>query len=82
MERVQIKSVFETFHICVVISGVMPKRGLDVSACEIFRFYRLIAVKDLLEPLSMIIPRKQVLIIVVSLLLVIAADEVRFSVPV
>uniref|UniRef100_A0A3B5LCW6 Uncharacterized protein n=1 Tax=Xiphophorus couchianus TaxID=32473 RepID=A0A3B5LCW6_9TELE len=37
----------------------MPKRGLDVSACEIFRFYRLIAVKDLLEPLSMIIPRKQ-----------------------
>ncbi|XP_027893406.1 coronin-2B-like [Xiphophorus couchianus] len=39
--------------------GVMPKRGLDVSACEIFRFYRLIAVKDLLEPLSMIIPRKQ-----------------------
>uniref|UniRef100_A0A3B3XG34 Coronin n=1 Tax=Poecilia mexicana TaxID=48701 RepID=A0A3B3XG34_9TELE len=39
--------------------GVMPKRGLDVRACEIFRFYRLIAVKDLVEPLSMVIPRKQ-----------------------
>uniref|UniRef100_A0A3B4WCS5 Coronin n=1 Tax=Seriola lalandi dorsalis TaxID=1841481 RepID=A0A3B4WCS5_SERLL len=40
--------------------GVMPKRGLDVSACEVFRFYRLIAVKDLVEPLSMIVPRKEV----------------------
>lgn len=40
--------------------GVMPKRGLDVSACEIFRFYRLIAIKDLVEPLSMIVPRKEV----------------------
>ncbi|XP_005752702.1 coronin-2B-like [Pundamilia nyererei] len=39
--------------------GVMPKRGLDVTACEIFRFYRLIAIKDLVEPLSMIIPRKE-----------------------
>ncbi|KAM9837047.1 coronin-2A [Aulostomus maculatus] len=39
--------------------GVMPKRGLDVSICEVFRFYRLIAVKDLVEPLSMIVPRKK-----------------------
>ncbi|XP_056883055.1 coronin-2B-like [Takifugu flavidus] len=39
--------------------GVMPKRGLDVSRCEVFRFYRLIAVKDLVEPLSMIVPRKE-----------------------
>ncbi|KAG7232239.1 hypothetical protein INR49_009383 [Caranx melampygus] len=39
--------------------GVMPKRGLDVSSCEVFRFYRLIAVKDLVEPLSMIVPRKE-----------------------
>ncbi|KAI3375990.1 hypothetical protein L3Q82_016521, partial [Scortum barcoo] len=39
--------------------GVMPKRGLDVNACEVFRFYRLIAVKDLVEPLSMIVPRKE-----------------------
>lgn len=38
----------------------MPKRGLDVSACEVFRFYRLIAIKDLVEPLSMIVPRKEV----------------------
>ncbi|XP_042368224.1 coronin-2B [Plectropomus leopardus] len=39
--------------------GVMSKRGLDVSACEVFRFYRLIAIKDLVEPLSMIVPRKE-----------------------
>uniref|UniRef100_A0A3Q1B3I9 Coronin n=1 Tax=Amphiprion ocellaris TaxID=80972 RepID=A0A3Q1B3I9_AMPOC len=39
--------------------GVMPKRGLDVCACEVFRFYRLITIKDLVEPLSMIVPRKQ-----------------------
>ncbi|KAM9717525.1 LOW QUALITY PROTEIN: coronin-2A-like [Menidia menidia] len=39
--------------------GVMPKRGLDLRACEVFRFYRLIVVKDLVEPLSMIVPRKQ-----------------------
>ncbi|XP_037538714.1 coronin-2B-like [Nematolebias whitei] len=39
--------------------GVMPKRGLNVSACEVFRFYRLITVKDLVEPLSMIVPRKE-----------------------
>lgn len=38
----------------------MPKRGLDVSKCEVFRFYRLIAVKDRVEPLSMIVPRKEV----------------------
>lgn len=38
----------------------MPKRGLDVSACEVFRFYRLITIKDLVEPLSMIVPRKEV----------------------
>uniref|UniRef100_A0A4W5PPE2 Uncharacterized protein n=1 Tax=Hucho hucho TaxID=62062 RepID=A0A4W5PPE2_9TELE len=36
----------------------MPKRGLDVSSCEVFRFYRLVTVKDLVEPLSMIVPRK------------------------
>ncbi|KAK2886035.1 hypothetical protein Q8A67_016872 [Cirrhinus molitorella] len=38
--------------------GVMPKRGLNTSACEIFRFYRLLSVKDLLEPLSFCVPRK------------------------
>ncbi|XP_042566455.1 coronin-2B [Clupea harengus] len=38
--------------------AVMPKRGLDVSVCEVFRFYRLVGVKDLLEPLSLIVPRR------------------------
>ncbi|KAF4078383.1 hypothetical protein AMELA_G00198660 [Ameiurus melas] len=38
--------------------GVMPKRGLDSSQCEVFRFYRLVTVKDLVEPLSFIVPRK------------------------
>uniref|UniRef100_A0A8C6U2G7 Coronin n=1 Tax=Neogobius melanostomus TaxID=47308 RepID=A0A8C6U2G7_9GOBI len=39
--------------------GVMPKRGLNLNACEVYRFYRLICVKDLVEPLSMIVPRKE-----------------------
>ncbi|XP_036448164.1 coronin-2A [Colossoma macropomum] len=38
--------------------GVMPKRGLDTRQCEIFRFYRLVCVRDLVEPLSFIVPRK------------------------
>ncbi|NXY10558.1 COR2A protein, partial [Pteruthius melanotis] len=38
--------------------GMMPKRGLDVAACEIFRFYKLIATKSLIEPISMIVPRR------------------------
>lgn len=38
--------------------GIMPKRGLDVSACEIFRFYKLIPGKSLIEPVSMIVPRR------------------------
>lgn len=38
--------------------GVMPKRGLDVSACEVFRFYKLIPAKSLIEPISMIVPRR------------------------
>nr|KAF6483821.1 coronin 2A [Rousettus aegyptiacus] len=29
--------------------GVMPKRGLDVSSCEIFRFYKLITTKSLIS---------------------------------
>uniref|UniRef100_A0A8B9NCP3 Uncharacterized protein n=1 Tax=Accipiter nisus TaxID=211598 RepID=A0A8B9NCP3_9AVES len=36
----------------------MPKRGLEVSACEIFRFYKLIPTKSLIEPISMIVPRR------------------------
>ena len=38
--------------------GVMPKRGLDTSKCEIFRFYKLHAMKPLVEPIAMIVPRK------------------------
>uniref|UniRef100_A0A8D0GW63 Coronin n=1 Tax=Sphenodon punctatus TaxID=8508 RepID=A0A8D0GW63_SPHPU len=38
--------------------GIMPKRGLDVSTCEIFRFYKLIPAKNLIEPVSMIVPRR------------------------
>ncbi|XP_061626812.1 coronin-2A isoform X1 [Phyllopteryx taeniolatus] len=38
--------------------GVMPKRGLDVSSCEVFRFYKLVTIKTLIEPLSMIVPRR------------------------
>ncbi|NWS02677.1 coronin-2A [Motacilla alba alba] len=38
--------------------GMMPKRGLDVAACEIFRFYKLIPAKSLIEPISMIVPRR------------------------
>ena len=38
--------------------GMLPKRGCDTSQCEIFRFYKLHATKDLVEPISMIVPRK------------------------
>ncbi|NXH28992.1 COR2A protein, partial [Myiagra hebetior] len=38
--------------------GMMPKRGLDVAACEIFRFYKLIPTRGLIEPVSMIVPRR------------------------
>ena len=38
--------------------GVMPKRGLDPSICEVFRFYKLHAMRNLVEPVSMIVPRK------------------------
>eukprot|EP00088_Acartia_fossae_P016442 TRINITY_DN1919_c0_g1_i2.p1 TRINITY_DN1919_c0_g1~~TRINITY_DN1919_c0_g1_i2.p1 ORF type:complete len:628 (+),score=126.99 TRINITY_DN1919_c0_g1_i2:93-1976(+) len=38
--------------------GIMPKRGVDVTTCEIFRLYKLHATKDVVEPVSMIVPRK------------------------
>uniref|UniRef100_A0A3Q2CSY9 Coronin n=1 Tax=Cyprinodon variegatus TaxID=28743 RepID=A0A3Q2CSY9_CYPVA len=38
--------------------GVMPKRGLDVTSCEVFRFYKVVIVKSLIEPISMIVPRR------------------------
>lgn len=36
----------------------MPKRGLNTQLCEVFRFYKLHAIKGLCEPISMIVPRK------------------------
>lgn len=36
----------------------MPKHGLDVAACEVFRFYKLVTLKGLIEPISMIVPRR------------------------
>jgi hypothetical protein len=36
----------------------MPKHGLDVTACEVFRFYKLVTLKGLIEPISMIVPRR------------------------
>ncbi|KAB1257209.1 Coronin-2B [Camelus dromedarius] len=39
-------------------TGVMPKHGLDVTACEVFRFYKLVTLKGLIEPISMIVPRR------------------------
>ena len=38
--------------------GVLPKRGVDVMSCEIFRLYKVHTNKDLVEPISMIVPRK------------------------
>uniref|UniRef100_A0A3Q2DF14 Coronin n=1 Tax=Cyprinodon variegatus TaxID=28743 RepID=A0A3Q2DF14_CYPVA len=38
--------------------GVMPKHGLDVAACEVFRFYKLVTLKGMIEPISMIVPRR------------------------
>jgi len=37
---------------------MMPKRGIDPKRCEIVRFYKLHTVKNLVEPVSMIVPRK------------------------
>lgn len=39
-------------------AGVMPKHGLDVGACEVYRFYKLVTLKGLIEPISMIVPRR------------------------
>lgn len=46
-----------TEYVCLP-SGVMPKRGLEVNSCEVFRFYKLVTIKSLIEPLSMIVPRR------------------------
>lgn len=36
----------------------MPKRGVNTSICEVFRFYKLHTTRNLCEPISMIVPRK------------------------
>lgn len=41
--------------------GILPKRGVNVSQCEVFRFYKLHATGNLCEPISMIVPRKSTL---------------------
>lgn len=41
--------------------GWMPKRGLNVTACEIFRFYKLHGSGNVVEPVSFIVPRKSTL---------------------
>ncbi|XP_015116383.1 coronin-2B isoform X2 [Diachasma alloeum] len=38
--------------------GVMPKRGINTSTCEVFRFFKLHATRGMCEPISMIVPRK------------------------
>ncbi|KAH9509688.1 Coronin-2A [Bulinus truncatus] len=38
--------------------GMMPKRGIDSFKNEVARFYKLHASKNLVEPISMIVPRK------------------------
>ncbi|XP_071942411.1 coronin-2B-like [Antedon mediterranea] len=38
--------------------GMMPKRGLDTSRNEIMRFYRVCTVKNMIEPVSMVVPRR------------------------
>ncbi|XP_055872822.1 coronin-1A-like isoform X2 [Biomphalaria glabrata] len=38
--------------------GMMPKRGIDPFKNEVARFYKLHASKNLVEPISMIVPRK------------------------
>lgn len=41
--------------------GFMPKRGVNVAQCEVFRFYKLHAAGNICEPISMIVPRKSTL---------------------
>ena len=43
--------------------GVLPKRAVQVNKCEVFRFYKLDS-KNLIEPISMVVPRKVQLLIV------------------
>lgn len=57
MTTVVLQKVLVSLLVCSP-AGVMPKRGLDVSSCEVFRFYKLVTIKSVIEPLSMIVPRR------------------------
>jgi len=50
----------QLYHHMLLFSsaGVMPKHGLDVAACEVYRFYKLVTLRGLIEPISMIVPRR------------------------
>lgn len=41
--------------------GWMPKRGLNVGVCEIFRFFKIHAAGNVVEPISFMVPRKSTL---------------------
>lgn len=41
--------------------GFMPKRGLNMQICEVFRFYKIYAAGNFCEPISMVVPRKSTL---------------------
>lgn len=41
--------------------GILPKRGVSVDQCEVFRFYKLHAAGNICEPISMVVPRKSTL---------------------
>lgn len=53
-------SFLSEFHSKYPQRGItsMPKRGLDVLRCEIFRLYKIHASQLLVEPVSFIVPRK------------------------
>ena len=53
------------FYLSEFVSGtphrslaVLPKRGVDVMSCEITRFFKLHTNRDMVEPISMVVPRK------------------------
>ena len=53
------------FYLSEFVSGtphrslaVLPKRGVDVMSCEVTRFFKLHTNKDMVEPISMVVPRK------------------------
>jgi coronin-1B/1C/6 len=56
--KCEMKSVCRIFkHTNNIILGLMPKRGCDVSTCEIARFYRLNN-SGLCQVITMTVPRK------------------------